>query len=102
MIDSKRDIAARASDGADASAPTAAPAQRTRAEIAALLLIVLIGSLPFIVNVAADPDLWWQIRSGELILDQGSVPQADTWSFNTEGEQWTNHEWLSGVVFAKA
>jgi len=71
-------------------------------EIATLMLIVLVGVLPFIVSVAADPDLWWQIRSGELILDQGSVPQTDTWSFNTEGEQWTNHEWLSGVVFAKA
>ncbi|NND03389.1 MAG: hypothetical protein HKN91_11435, partial [Acidimicrobiia bacterium] len=116
MIDSKRNAAARAldaqpgaaqpgaaqADAADAAQADLRDPSRSRSEIVTLLLIVLIGVLPFIVSVSADPDLWWQIRSGELILDQGSVPQADTWSFNTEGEQWTNHEWLSGVVFAKA
>lgn len=65
------------------------------------MLIVLVGSLPFVLNVAADPDLWWHIRTGELILDQGTVPQADTWSFTAVGQQWTNHEWLSSVIFAQ-
>ncbi len=70
--------------------------------IAALVLLVAVGSLPFLLNVGADPDLWWQVRTGERIIDEGSVPRVDDWSFTAAGEEWTNHEWLTGVIFATA
>ncbi len=57
--------------------------------------------LPFVVMVAstrrlADPDLWWHLRTGELILSEGLVGE-DPWSFAST-HHWLLHEWLSEVV----
>lgn len=45
-----------------------------------------------------DPDVWWHIRVGELILREHTIPRADTFSFTVPGIPWTAHEWLSEVV----
>jgi hypothetical protein len=52
------------------------------------------------LRATADPDLWWHLRTGQLILERGSIPKADPFSFTFPGAPWTNHEWLSEVVFA--
>ncbi len=52
------------------------------------------------LRVKADPDLWWHVRTGEMILAERSLPRADPFSFTAAGAAWTNHEWLSDVVFA--
>lgn len=45
-----------------------------------------------------DPDIWWHIKTGELILANRSVPTADPFSFTALGQPWTTHEWLSEVI----
>jgi hypothetical protein len=52
------------------------------------------------LRVKADPDLWWHVRTGELILAERSLPRVDPFSFTATGAAWTNHEWLSDVLFA--
>jgi len=80
---------------------TAASVWRRLAGPAALsLLAALAVSLPFLLQVEADPDLWWHVRTGELILERGGLPAADPFSFTAAGAPWTNHEWGSDVLLA--
>lgn len=49
-----------------------------------------------------DGDIGWHIRTGEYILDHGTVPRTDLFSFTRPGEPWFAWEWLSDVGFAIA
>lgn len=84
-------------------APSGTPSRPalSRLVVVALILTVFVGSLPFLASVNADPDLWWHVRSGETILDDGGLPEVDDWSFTAAGATWTNHEWLADVIFAQ-
>jgi hypothetical protein len=54
------------------------------------------------LRVVADPDLWWHLRTGQWILERHSIPAVDPFSFTAAGAPWTNHEWLTEVIFAAA
>jgi hypothetical protein len=62
--------------------------------------VALAASLPYALKMAADHDLWWHVRTGQLILEQRALPTADPFSFTATGAGWTNHEWLSDTVLA--
>jgi hypothetical protein len=47
---------------------------------------------------ATDPDLWWHLRTGQLILQKHAVLHTDPFSFTRYGQSWINHEWLSDVL----
>jgi len=47
---------------------------------------------------ATDPDLWWHLRTGQLIVETGHIPHTDPFSFTRFGDPWVSHEWLSEVV----
>lgn len=83
------------------SAAAASRSPLSRVEKVALILAVMVGTLPFLNSVTADPDLWWHVRAGEAIIDEGGLPDVDEWSFTASGADWTNHEWLTDVVFAR-
>jgi hypothetical protein len=48
----------------------------------------------------ADPDLWGHIRFGQDILDSGTIPDTDPYSYLSGGHLWINHEWLTHVILA--
>jgi hypothetical protein len=60
---------------------------------------MLFGLLAMTARNAVDPDLWWHLRTGQLIVDTGLVPHSDPFSFTRAGSPWVSHEWLSEVVF---
>jgi hypothetical protein len=62
-------------------------------------LILLFGLLAMTARNAIDPDLWWHLRTGELIVETGHVPHVDPFSFTRAGHAWVSHEWLSEVAF---
>lgn len=65
------------------------------------LILWLFCSGPFgWVGLLSDGDTGWHIRTGEMVLDTGQVPQKDPFSFTKPGETWFAWEWLSDVVFA--
>lgn len=64
--------------------------------IAAVTLFAGIFALEQIYNY----DLWWHLRSGEWILENGRIPFTEPFTFSTEGALWSNTAWLGGVVFA--
>jgi len=45
-----------------------------------------------------DPDVWWHLRTGELIFQTHGIPHADPYSFTKYGQPWIDHEWLSQVL----
>jgi hypothetical protein len=45
-----------------------------------------------------DPDYFWHLRTGDIIVQDLSVPTTDPFSFTKEGSHWVAHEWLSEVV----
>ena len=67
---------------------------RSPLDLALVALIVgfsILGLRPLI-----DPDLWWHLRTGELVLASG-FPGADPWSF-ASSHTWLLHEWGSEVL----
>lgn len=62
-------------------------------------LILLFGLLAMTARHAIDPDLWWHLRTGQWIVESGTVPRVDPFSFTRAGHAWVSHEWLSEVVF---
>jgi len=47
-----------------------------------------------------EPDLWWQIRTGEWILQNHSVPRVDVFSYTMQGAEWINIKWGFEVLAA--
>jgi hypothetical protein len=42
-----------------------------------------------------DPDMWWHLKTGEIIWTSHTIPAADPFSYTTHHQAWIPHEWLS-------
>ena len=64
-----------------------------------LVLPLTIGII-FVIAVIPlkDPDLFWHLANGRLILSSDSIPRSDPFSFTMYGKEWICHEWLSDVA----
>lgn len=65
----------------------------SRAQLAVLFAILL--AIPFVRPV--DPDFWWHLRTGDLIVNSG-IPRHDPFSWTRSGDPWVAHEWLSEAL----
>jgi hypothetical protein len=45
-----------------------------------------------------DPDFWWHLRTGQYLVETGSIPKSDIFSTVFYGKEWITHEWLSEVL----
>lgn len=88
-------------------APEEGPATAPRGRAAALTspAALLCGAaliLSFIPATSAirDPDFWWHLRTGQLILDSHSLVSTDPFTYTATGHHWVMHEWLTEVMFA--
>jgi hypothetical protein len=43
----------------------------------------------------SDPDLWWHLRTGQIIWTGREIPRTDLLSFTTGQYPWVPHEWLA-------
>ena len=64
-----------------------------------LAAALLLCALPVIKDIR-DPDFWWHVRTGELILDRGSLLGTDPYTYTASTHHWTMHEWLWEVLVA--
>ncbi len=68
--------------------------------------IALAGLAAYAATAAVTPlannDIWIHLTTGGLILDEGSVPKVDRYSFTAEGNRYVAHEWLAAVLYALA
>jgi hypothetical protein len=49
-----------------------------------------------------DPDTWWHTAVGERILETGTWPTTESYSFTARGDEWLASEWLGEVVMGLA
>src|SRR5262249_32711974 len=61
------------------------------------LCLVLVASMSVYRNEVSD--LWWQLKTGELIWTSGHVPHQDVFSHTAGGQPWYVQEWLSEFTF---
>lgn len=67
-------------------------------------LAVALAALGFLAALfqICNNDVWWHIRTGELILDTGRIPKADPFSHLVQGQPWVTHSWGSEVLIGLA
>jgi len=61
-----------------------------------MLLVVL--TMVVVRSRFNDPDMWFHLKTGEIIWNTHSIPRADTFSFTVNGHSRTPQEWLSEVT----
>ena len=67
----------------------------TSALVLRWLLFTAIFSLAAVPPL--DPDLWWHLANGRLIIATGSIPHVDLYSFSAADHPWVMHEWLTDL-----
>ncbi len=65
-----------------------------------LLACLLLLSIVFSIKSLREPDLWWQIRTGQWIIDNKQVPTQDIFSYTFYGTKWVNIKWGFEVIAA--
>ncbi|HVX60711.1 MAG TPA: hypothetical protein VHC19_08915 [Pirellulales bacterium] len=75
----------------------AAPAESgDRLWLAAFLLLAfLVG----IVEVE-DPDIWWHLRTGQLIVERGEIPRTDWFTYTNPESPWIDLHWTFQLCVA--
>ncbi len=65
-------------------------------------LEILFFALIFYLSIIPlrDFDIWFHLKSGELIIQRGIV-HYDVFSYNTAGREWFPYEWLFQVIVYK-
>jgi tetratricopeptide (TPR) repeat protein len=63
-------------------------------------LLALLPAMALAIKHLREPDLWWQLRTGEWILQHGRVPVQDPFSYTFAGANWVNIKWGSEVILA--
>jgi hypothetical protein len=59
------------------------------------ILVVFVYAL----RSLTEPDIWWQMRTGQWIWEHGEVPVKDVLSYTYQGDPWFNVKWLSEVLY---
>jgi hypothetical protein len=65
--------------------------------------VVLAGLLVLLAVLTVrqrfdDPDMWWHLKTGEVIWTTHVIPTTDLFSYTTNHHAWIPHEWLSQVL----
>jgi hypothetical protein len=91
-----RTMAIAASNSGDLSRLDSADALRLRSRLA--IFLVAVGVLLFCSPVLLDPDYFWHLETGRLIVQNRALPAVDPFSFRYEGQHWVLHEWLFQLI----
>jgi hypothetical protein len=81
-----------------ASEPSAEPGGISLDQVVGLVMAVL--GLRFGLTSLHDNSFMTHLATGRLILDSGSVPSVDPYSFTALGTPWTVQSWGASVIFA--
>jgi hypothetical protein len=74
--------------------------QLTIERLAAWVLFILLFAMA--VRVPLDTDVWWHLKSGNYLLEEGKILREDIFSYTKNGEAWINHSWGSQVIMTLA
>lgn len=65
-----------------------------------ILVVLALGFAALGLRPLRDPDVWWHLRTGELVVESGFTT-TDPWS-HASTNPWLLHEWASEVVMYAA
>lgn len=65
----------------------------------ALFLILFVSLFLILMQKVYEPDTYWHLKTGEIILKTKAIPDKEIFSFTTEGKDWTPPEWLADIIF---
>ena len=68
----------------------------TLTDLRLLPIAILVVIVAFVLPV--DRDLWWHLKTGQLIVDQHKFFSTDPFSWTAVDRTWYLHEWLSEVT----
>lgn len=75
------------------------PPRLTLAELWACLA-VLLPVLGALVARISTVDLAYHVRAGGIVLETGSLPSPDTFTFTAAGQPWLDQQWGAQVILA--
>jgi hypothetical protein len=61
-------------------------------------IVLFLGLFLMTLRPIADPDFWWHLKTGQLIVQAHAIPHADPFSFTKLNGVWITHEWLSELL----
>jgi hypothetical protein len=67
--------------------------------LASLLAMLAVLTVRARLN---DPDMWWHLKTGEVIVTTHTIPTTDLFSYTTNHHAWIPHEWLSQALIYEA
>jgi hypothetical protein len=73
----------------------------TAVHLSARQLLVLVFFLIIFTGAArpiGDPDFWWHLKTGQLLVQTRAIPHSDIFSSLHFGKEWVAHEWLSEII----
>lgn len=77
------------------------PIERTTGvSVRATLVLAALYLIPpaLAIRPIIDPDIWWHLRQGQWIVEHGTVPSTDPFSWFGVGRQWIAYHWLFEVL----
>lgn len=73
-----------------------------RATTLTALVLASLAAAFALLQAPADSDMFWQLSSGEWMLDHGRLLDHDIWSFTRDGTPYSVGAWLGELVMAVA
>jgi hypothetical protein len=77
--------------------PTWLSGPRVQAGLLVLAPMLLLLFARYFVS-STDPDYWWHVRTGQYIVETGTLPRAEIYSYTVPDRPWVTHEWLAEVL----
>lgn len=68
-------------------------------KIAAYIAVLAFVAVLCIRQIG-EPDVFWQVRTGQYIIEHLEVPDTDVFSYTYAGDPWTNVKWGTEVIMA--
>lgn len=62
------------------------------------VIVVFMGLFVLASRNVTDPDVWWHLRTGQLIIQNQKLFHSDPYSFTKFGQPWVDHEWLPEIT----
>jgi hypothetical protein len=72
------------------------------AEALALAVVLAAPALIYLHTAfVSDPDVWWQMRTGQWILAQHAIPRTDMFTGFAAGKPWSAYSWAFEILIFK-
>lgn len=63
------------------------------------VIFIIMFMLMWLFPHFEDPDFYWHLKTGELMVSSGRLPLHDVFTYTNSGHPWVQSEWLSQWLF---